>query len=276
MVDGKLVQSVELEPGLEVWIGGVTLVAESSRLAALRAYLGRLLGWTTDRVRAIDIALRSIRAATTRQAAIVLCADHDPELIARALHRHVFPSDRPFVMCDPGRKRVEENVRAAVNYQRGMEAIAAAKHGTVCIWSKHVPKDFAEMKVALQDPDTRVVLMVCAYQPFEAEAFGATPIAIPSLRDRVAELPQIVDEYAQEASEELGLPRSTFTREDRDWVIQHAAASLSDIEKSTLRFLAIREAGGNMTTAASRLGMARWPLTRWAKRHKLPMRTSDE
>jgi len=45
---------------------------------------------------------------------------------------------------------------------------------------------------------------------------------------------------------------------------------LPDIEKATLRLVAIRESR-NLSAAAARLGMAPVSLSRWIGRRKLPM-----
>jgi len=271
MVDGARRAEIVLEPGLEVWLGGVTMIAESGRSVALRGFLGRVLGWTSDRIRAIDLALRSIRMAAARQAALVLCGDDDLVTLARAVHQRALGDGRPFIVCDPRRQRSAESVRAAENVRTGMDALGAARHGSLCIWSHKPPRDFADLRRALQDPDTRVQLVVCARQPAEAEAFGAAPITIPPLARRSRELPRIIEEYAHEAAAELGLARASFARSDRDWVLEHASASLSEIDKTTLRLLALRDAGGNLNRAAARLGMARWSLAKWAVRRDLPL-----
>jgi hypothetical protein len=58
-------------------------------------------------------------------------------------------------------------------------------------------------------------------------------------------------------------------------VRQYAAASLAEVEKATLRLLALRTSR-NMSVAASRLGMAAVSLSRWLGRRKLPpMMLSD-
>jgi len=50
----------------------------------------------------------------------------------------------------------------------------------------------------------------------------------------------------------------------------HSGSTLPDIEKATLRLVAIRESR-NLSSAAARLGMAPVSLSRWIGRRKLPM-----
>jgi hypothetical protein len=85
-------------------------------------------------------------------------------------------------------------------------------------------------------------------------------------------LPRIVDEYVFDAIVELAPPPRSLTLGDRDrqWLIEHAAAmSQSEIEKATLRLVALRSSV-NMSHAAARLGMAPVSLARWAGRRRLP------
>ena len=60
-LDGIRRPKVLLEPGSELGVGGITLIAESARLIALRGYLARILGWSSDRSEAVDLAVRSVR-----------------------------------------------------------------------------------------------------------------------------------------------------------------------------------------------------------------------
>jgi WD40 repeat protein len=77
----------------------------------------------------------------------------------------------------------------------------------------------------------------------------------------------IINEYAEDAITELGV-RTGFLPVDREWVRTHSASSLPDIEKATLRLVAIRESR-NLSAAAARLGMAPVSLSRWIGRRKL-------
>src|SRR5678815_4092057 len=96
-VDGARSSEIILAPGVEIGIGGVTLIAESLLSMALRGFLARLLGWGSDQHDAVDHALRSVRMAAARRAALVLCGEGDLVPTARSIHRHARGSDRPFV-----------------------------------------------------------------------------------------------------------------------------------------------------------------------------------
>jgi hypothetical protein len=269
-LDGARRTEIVLEPGVEIGIGGVTLIAESGRSIALRAFLGRVLGWRSDRIETIDHALRSIRMAATRRSALVLCGDGDLVPTARSIHRHALGADRPFVVCDPRRRQGKATVRSAENHDTGMEALAAAAGGSLCVRSRRLPRDFAEVIAALRDPGARVQLVVCAQAAADCEPYLAVPITVPPLATREPELDRIILEYAEEAIAELGAPRAGFLAADRLWVREHSAWSLPEIEKATLRLVALR-ASRNLSNAAARLGMAPVSLSRWIGRRSLPM-----
>jgi hypothetical protein len=270
-LDGARRSEIVLEPGIEIGIGGLTLIAESGRSVALRAYLSRLLGWRSDRTEVVDHALRAIRMAATRRTALVLRGDGDLVPTARSLHRHALGDERPFIVCDPRRRPTKATVRSAENHESGLEAFAAAQSGTLCVRSRRLPRDFAKVVAALRDPDARVQLVVCAGPAEDAKSYLAVPITIPPLAGREAELDRIIAEYAEDAAIELGAPRTPFPGVDRDWVREHAGATLPDIEKATLRLVALRQSR-NLSNAAGRLGMAPVSLSRWIGRRRMPMR----
>jgi hypothetical protein len=275
-LDGVRTPEGVLEPGTELMIAKVLLIAESARLAALRGFLGRILGWKSARNLAVDVALRSVRMAASSRTHLVLCGDDDLMSVARSLHRRFHDPDQPFVVCDPRRKRTDENVRSAQNFEKGMPALAAAARGTLCVWSHKLPTDYDDVKAALSAPDTRVHLVVCSRDAASAKAFGAEPITIPPLATRADEVPRVVAEYALDAAAELGISHAAFTRADHDWVVAHEAATLPEIEKATSRLLALRHENGNVTRAAARLGMARMSLHKWIGRRRLPVVISNE
>ena len=262
--------TIALEPGDEIGIGGLTLIAESRRSVELRGFLARLLGWRGERIQEIDHALRSIRMAATRRTALVLRGDGDLVPIARAIHRRAFGVDRPFIVCDPRRRESGATVRSSENYETGMRAFAAATGGSLCVRRLRLPKDIRSVVTALRDPNARVRLVICAPTPEDCSEHLAVPITVPPLASRFDELDQIITEYAEDAIAELGAPRTGFPAADRAWVRMHSSSSLPQIEKATLRLVAIRESR-NLSNAAARLGMAPVSLTRWIGRRQLPM-----
>jgi hypothetical protein len=269
-IDGARRAEIVLEPGAEISIGGLTLIAESDRSIELRGFLARLLGWRGDRAEVVDHALRSIRLAATRRVALVLRGDGDLVPIARALHRRALGADRPFIVCDPRRRQTRATIRSPENYETGMPAFAAATGGSLCVRSLRLPEDFRGVIAALRDPNSQVQLVICA-QPSEAgESYLTVPLTVPSLTRRPDELDRIITEYAEDALAELGIRPLGFLSADHAWVRMHAASSLPAIETATLRLVAIRESR-NLSAAAARLGMAPVSLSRWIGRRKLPM-----
>ncbi|HWU89584.1 MAG TPA: LysR family transcriptional regulator, partial [Kofleriaceae bacterium] len=131
------------------------------------------------------------------------------------------------------------------------------------------PRDFREVSVALRDPGARVLLVVCADEPTDGRTLCADPIVVPPLARRRGEVDRIVDEYARDAIASLDAGVTGFTRADRDWVLEHSASSLPEIEKGTRRLVAIRQAG-SLARAATRLGMSHVALSKWIGRRRLP------
>jgi hypothetical protein len=269
-IDGARRGELVLTPGLEIRIGGVTLIAESLLLSALRGFLARLLGWGNERTGIVDEALRAVRMAATRRTALVLCGEGDLVPIARAIHRHVRNSTRPFIVCDPRRQASKETVRSAENHAAGVEALEAAAGGSLCVRSRRLPADFDQVIERLREPTSQVQLIICSEGSRECERCRVAPIVLPSLASRADEIDRIIHEYAHDAMIELETPRSVFPAADHDWVRKHAASSLPEIEKATLRLVALR-ASSSLTQAAERLGMAPVSLSRWIDRRAMPM-----
>jgi len=268
---------IALEPGMEILIGGVAVVAESNRFAATRAFLSRILGRSAEQATTVEAALRSLRLAATHRKEIVLCGNDDMVSLARSLHRRFLGPDRPFVVCDPSREPAgEENVRSAASYATGLEALEAARGGSVCVKNSPRPPDFDRLRMAMQDPDVRAHLFICIRKAKEASAFDTTAIVVPPLKERKAELREIIQEYAVDAMTELEVPLTAFKKADVEWVLANEGAQLADIEKATRRLVALRASDGNMSRAASMLGMARMSLRKWIRKRRLPITLVDD
>ena len=127
--DGAKLDMFVLTPGVELGLGGgVTLVAESARLIALRSALARMLGWSADAAEAVDLALRAIRFAAQRRTPLVLCGA-DPVLLAEELHRRTLTAARPFVLCNPRRNTTESTWNPTRCAPTGTAALAEAVGG---------------------------------------------------------------------------------------------------------------------------------------------------
>lgn len=236
----------------------------------LWGFLARLLGWTSGRV--VDHALRSIDLAMSHRAALVLRGEGDLVPIAQALHRRTLGADRPFIVCDPRRGNTPGSVRSPANFKSGVAAFEAAHEGSLCVRSLRLPRDFSSLMALVRDPGACIAFIVCSDARIACRALLTVPVPIhvPLLKDRASELPRIVDEYARDAVVALGASPTDFTDADRQWILEHASTSLLEIERATLRLVALKTSA-NLSRAAERLGMAPVSLTRWIGRRKLPV-----
>jgi hypothetical protein len=269
--DGVSREEFVLVPGVEVGIGETTLIAESPRSIALRDFCARLLGWGGAHMSAVDHALRAIRLAGACRSLLILRGERDLVPIGYALHRHTLGVDAPFVVCDRRRQTVDASVRSQANHESGVAAFEAAAGGSLCMTAR-LPRDVTALLARLYEPDPRVQLIVCSNRNDRGVRLaGPVPICVPPLRERALELPRIVEEYAAEAIAALRplRPWDSFTAADLQWVVACAATSLPEIEKATLRVVAIKMSA-NLSDAAGLLGMAPVSLARWLGRRSQP------
>jgi len=260
--DGARRDIIALTPGVEIGIGIYRLIAESPRTIELRALLARMIGYSPSRFGTIDRALRSLREASMLRTPLLLTGEGDLIAIARRLHRAVVGTSMPFVVADPRRREHAKRHRGPVKYSSGVEALEAAAGGMLCVWEKRPPGDFSEVLTRLVDPDCRVRLLICART---TQSLGMAEIRIPSLSTREIELDRVIKEYASDAIDLLRAHPSSFTVDDHRWLVARQPRSLSEIERSTLRLVAIRECGG-VSKGALRLGMNPSAMSRWRSR----------
>jgi len=237
---------------------------------ALRCFCARILGWSKERAPDIEHALRSIHLAITHRAALVLLGDSDLVSVAHALHCRIIGAERPFVVCDPRRLDVPATARSPMNQEHGADAFQSARGGTLCLRRRRVPHDLAALLALVRSATADVQLVICAEARFYTDPLLAlpVPILVPPLSERASELPRIVDEYALDAITELGADAACFTDGDRGWVMEHAA-TLSAIEKTTLRLVALKTSS-SVHRAAKRLGMSAMALGQWLSRRRVP------
>ncbi|HEX7797264.1 MAG TPA: hypothetical protein VF456_23040, partial [Vicinamibacterales bacterium] len=156
------------------------------------------------------------------------------------------------------------------NQGSGVAAFDVAVGGSLCVRSRRLPHDLPELLRLLDRPDSRVQLIVCTTSRARIGLFTIPmPIEVPPLGIREIELPRIIQAYADEVIAALSAPVSCLSEDDQAWVIKHDARSLSDIEKATLRIVALRMTD-NVHQAARMLGMAPVSLSRWLGR-RMPL-----
>jgi hypothetical protein len=259
-LDGARVPWFSLTPGAEIRIGSTTLVAESPKLLVLRELMERLIGWEEERQEEVDQALFSLRIAATHREPLLLRGAGNLVSIARSLHQHAFEG-RPFVVCKPPAK--------------GMDALAAATGGTLCIWRHQQPDDIDEVVSALRVPSPRALLVVCAHAAPRGSDIASQivtvvrSIRLPPLTERRGELHRIIDAYARDAMAAFG---GFFTAADREWIASDASGSLHQIAMATRRVVALHACGESLTAASKLLSMSHSSLSDWLARRELPSR----
>lgn len=259
-LDGARVHARSVVPGAEIRIGEITLIAESPELIALRALLERLIGWDDERREVIDRALFSVRVAATHREPLLLCGDGNLVTIARLLHQHAL-GDRPFVVVRP-------------RHGKGMDALARAAGGTLCVWRRDQPDDFDEVASALQGPSAKALLMVCAHAPPKGNDIAsrivttARSIVLPPMSSRARELRRIIEAYAQDAIAAFG--GGWLTPADWDWIEQNASGSLPLIGMATRRIVALHLCDESISRAAKLLSVTHGALSDWLARRSLP------
>jgi len=242
--------------------------------AALR--IGRF-AWSSERSTArrqkddVEHAVCSAELAATHRAALVLLAETDFVSIALALHRVTRGASAPFVLCDPLLRDTPASARLPADHANGVAALAAAAGGSLCLRSWRLPFDFVATVERARDLACDVQIIIYGEERHLANPFLILPgpIWVPSLQTRTSELPRIVMEYALDASAELGVPESSLTEADRQWVLEHAPMTWAGIQEATRRLVALR-ASPSLSHAAERLGMAEVLLRRWIGGRKLP------
>jgi hypothetical protein len=274
--DGRPTREVSLMPGTEVTIAGRTYIAESPRSIALRNFCSRLLGWSDDRIAAVDHALRAIRLASAGRAPLTLTGSGDLVPIAHAIHRYSLGDRVPFIVSDPRRKNTSATVRSPENCASGVEALQKAYGGTLCVRAWRLPRDFSEILNAFSEPEHPTQLMICSRgTPLP----NAAQVDIPPLDSRRLDLPRIAKEYIEDATHALHAPDDCLGRQDIEWILDHSAfggqLAISGIEKAALRAVALKLTG-DLTNAARLLGMARVSLERWIKRRNSESQRSVE
>lgn len=258
-----------LVPGLELGLGGLTLVAENATLVGLRGYLARVLGWDAKTRKAIDVAMRAIRAAGNRREPLMLAGVDDLVAVARQIHIRTTPLATPFVVCASKERESDTSIRVTATVADPSAAIAEAAGGTVCVRANKLPAGYDELLSATSDLQTTAQLFICAQKVSKHWDHLIPPVTVPKLARRTAEdLRRIIREYALDARHELDAGPTAFTEQECEWVGRHESGTFADIEIATLRLVAFN-AAPNPHQAAAHLGISHTGLGSWLSRRGL-------
>jgi len=274
---GERVTSFVLEPGMEMRIGPHVLIAENPTLADLHAYLARLLGWEAKTRSTANLGIRVLRAAALSGKPVQLIGDEDLLAVARQIHRRMRGAQAPFVLCATDERGEDAIFRITATHADPHRAVELAVGGTVCIRAgSHLSVE--ALLAAAADPRAQAQVIICAKRA-STQTKNPSPepprpprysIEVPDLNARSeVDVHRIVAECAVDSILELGaeLELTHFTAKDREWVAAHAT-SFAELEGAILRLVA-RSHAGNVSRAASQLGVSRAALGNWFKRWSL-------
>jgi hypothetical protein len=255
--DGELRLSFQLTPGVVIDVGGVRLVAESERLAELRRFLARIIGWTSERADDVDRALRAVRDGATRRASLLLLGAGELSSIARRLHSLALGRERPFELATESMLPSLDNVGT----------------GTVCISTNALPSDVVRACRALHQPTCQARVILCAPSRNDAAEpmtllERTAMIELPALATRRAEIDRLLLAWADDAKQTLGIPDAGFREHELHWLREVPLASHFELEELALRVVALRSLG--VSAGAKRLGITHAALSRWARRRNIP------
>lgn len=245
---------------------GVCEGSIADRGDSLRSFCRRVYGWDRGQAALVEDAMGFLLSAITRCAVIPLRGQGDLVPIAHALHRRMFGTQRPFVVCDPRRHEGDGSVRSPPNRRTSARALDAAAGGSVCIRSVRLPVDYPLLAPSRRD-STGTQLFVCLDKDDPIVDLLYPPLRIPSLAERAPDLERLLAEYVDDATQALGVSSMRLSGAMLAAILSRAE-SLADLEKSATRVVVLKSAP-NISRAAEQLGMAPVSLTRWASRRGL-------
>jgi hypothetical protein len=254
LVNSKRRRSIQLTPGDEIELGGITLIAESRRSMELHELLRRWLGWSASRLVEADRALREVRAMANLRTALVLCGVGGLVGVARRLHR-VTLGDRPFIPLG-----------------RNENALDRARNGTLYIDAREPRRGLRAALANLHPLDLRVHLVACVDSPKAVADLAAAlsriaMLSIPPMTERRDEAARLLEAYGMDAAAELGTTWLGLVRSDPERVLASGVASFDEFEMFARRIVALRNWG--ITGGARRLGITHGALSRWARRWRI-------
>jgi hypothetical protein len=170
----------------------------------LRTFCRRLLGWSSARAEPVDAAIDHLLAAVARRTPIALRGTSDLVPVAFALHRRIFGSARPFVVCDRRRRDGEGSVRVPPSRPTCLLALEAAMDGSLCLRSNRMPSDIDRLCLSRRNDSPSVAVFVCLHDDDAVRDLLCRPLDIPSLSAHAPEAERLVQESIDDAAGALG------------------------------------------------------------------------
>lgn len=259
--DGEPLRACVLQPGLELRLGSLRLVAESMELIGLLSFVRRCLGWAPERQEHVDQALQSLRDWAAQRAELVIVGDADLRPVVQRLHNLVIGADASFTWYEPAKGVTEA---AAI--------VKTAATGTLCIDTTECQAEALAVVERVRETEyiARPQLVLCTADPTSAATIKGSldrpaVIHVPPLASRSGEVEDIVAEYAWEIAREQRLPGPTAR--DLEQLRTVEFRSLAEIEDDALRLVTMRTWG--IPAGAAKLGIDRSTLRSWAQRRGL-------
>jgi hypothetical protein len=257
-LDGRRCESCFLQPGTEVRLGSLRLVAESERLMGLFAWLRRILGWALERQAHVDQMARCLREWAAERAELVVVGDGDLVPEVRRLHRLVI-GESVSLMCEPNGGDAAAVVRA----------VRTAVDGTLCVQvNRRVDARMVVERWRERELGVRPRLVFCTAELAVASTIlkelggQIVMIRVPPLASRVGEREALVQAYVGEAAHELELSEPGLTLHDMERLRALPFPNLAEIEETALRLVTLRTWG--VVAGAARLGLDEDSLRSWA------------
>jgi hypothetical protein len=264
---GERLSDCVLEPGLEVRLGSLRLIAESLELIGLLAFVRRCLGWAAERQEHVDQALQSLRDWAAQRAELLIVGDGDLQPVVRRVHNLVIGVDVPFTWYKPANGAADAAAAAVVK---------AAGTGTLGVSVDTIERLAGAMAVVERVHATEYIarpqLVLCTADPLCVAALVGSikkpaVIHVPPLKSRVSELEDIVQEYACEIAREQRLSGPGFRMLDLEQLVRWPFSGLAEVEDDVLRLMMLRTWG--QRAGAARLGIDHKSLSAWAERRGL-------
>lgn len=252
--------SFSLTPGGQIELGQIRLIVESEKSVALHSFLQRLLGWDESLSWAVDEALWSVREMAHLHTVLLLHGEGSMQCVSERIHQLTLGRERPFT--------------AHVPRESGMAALQRALGGTLFLDGEALPNDIEEVLLTARLADTCVRLVagtrsIDAASEISHFARSVALTRIPILKERQAEIEQILEGYADDAARAYDLPGTAL----RPFDIQHvkkggAATTHERVDELMTRLVVARSLG--VTAGAERLGITHGALSRYLRRNGMP------